>query len=107
MTKMEVAPGPCGQLAVITAEKADGRKIKLTVKTKCKAINGMMEALGDSFDPMKVLFSGFGNNPFYEYAKTARGLHVTCPVLCAINKCIEAEGGLALKKDVEIKFTEE
>ena len=45
-----------------------------------------------------------GKGPFYEYAKNGSPLHAACPTISGIIKCVEAECGLALKKNASIEF---
>jgi len=112
MTKVEVMPGPCGSLTVITAERTGVKvrghvEVEVHVETKCKAVNGMMEALGSKFDSQKVCLVHPGEGPFNEYAKEHFPVHVGCPVIAGITKCVEGEAGLGLKKDAYIRFIEE
>ena len=109
MTKVTVYPGPCRFEAHITAVAEKKKSCKVTVETGCKHINGMMEALGDTFSPMSLVFNKPGQGPFYEYAKEGNHfpVHAGCPVINGILKCVEAESGLALKTDVYIRFDPE
>lgn len=111
MTKVEVMPGPCGFLSVITAERTGVKvrghvEVEVRVETQCKAVNEMMSALGDRFDSQKICLVRPGEGPFNEYAKAHFPVHVGCPMISAITKCVEGESGLGLKKDAYIRFIE-
>ncbi len=110
MTKVEIMPGPCGFLTTVTAEKTGVKvrgQVEVHVDTQCGAVNAMMAALGDKFDSQKVCLVHPGEGPFNDFAKTNFPVHVACPVIGGITKCVEGEAGLGLKKDSYIKFIEE
>ena len=107
MTKLSLHPGVCGFTALISADSEDGMEVTVRVESGCPAVQGMMEALGSEFDAFEVCMSKPGTNPFYEYAGEHFPAHGGCPVCAAIAKCVEAECGLALKKDVRMEFLED
>ena len=107
MTKVHVNSGPCGFETTVTAEKADRRTVRISLETNCPFHAKMMETLGDTFDVRQALLVRPGCGPFFEYAKENHPAHQGCPVFSAIAKCAEAEMGLALKRDVQIRFIEE
>ena len=111
MTKVEIMPGPCGFLTTVTAEKTGVKvrghvEVEIHVDTQCAAINKMMESLGDKFDSQKICLVRPGEGPLIDFAKANFPVHVACPVLNGIAKCVEGESGLGLKKDAYIKFVE-
>lgn len=107
MTKVRIEPGICGFVAQVTAELNDDEECEVTVTSGCQSVQKMMEALGDTFDPMEVCLTKPGQNIFYEYAGKSFPVHAACPVINGILKCIEAEASLALKKDSGIYFIED
>ena len=107
MTKVTVNSGPCGFNTTVTAEKVDRRKLRITLETGCPSHEKMMQALGDTFDVREVVFSRPGRGPLFDWAGENFPGHAGCPVFSAIAKCAEAEMGLALKRDVEIRFVQE
>lgn len=107
MTKVEVYPGPCRFVAQITCEAKNKKHASITVDTQCPNISGMIDALGPDFSPMGLVIAKPGQGIFYDYAKEHFPAHAACPVINAIIKCVEAESGLGLKKDVYIKFIDE
>jgi hypothetical protein len=101
MTKVKVYPGNCGFSVAITAEKAEGKKINISLNTECEMILNMLEDISEL--DMRSLFSNQINNPVCRSA--AQHLdHPACPVPCAILKAAEVELGLCLPEDVRITF---
>lgn len=109
MTKVKINPGVCGFHTEVTAESAPKDKYSITVHVKsgCKTVNEMMEALGDQFSAFDVCLKKPGDGVFYKYARENYVAHAACPIIAGITKCIEAESKLALKRDATITFVEE
>ena len=106
MTKAVIQPGVCGFTAEVTADSEDQMEVTVQVVSGCKAVQAMMLELGDTFDAYEVCFQKPGANLFYEYAQDHFPGHAGCPIAAGITKCIEAECGLALKRNVSITFVE-
>ena len=106
MTKLKVDPGICGMEAVITADSEDGMECDVSVESPCEMIRKLFEGIGGSVNAYEVCM------PRGDAEKFAAGLirdyrtHAACPMIPALIKCIEAECGLALKKDVSFRFVE-
>ena len=101
MTKVVVAPGPCGFKTEIEVARTAKRKVTVTITSDCETITSLGQALsvidhGDSLQPRESS---------YVHAQAAAcGLHTACPVPIAILKAIEVEAGLAVPRDVSIRF---
>lgn len=108
MTKVMVDPGICGFVTSVEAVvDEDTEDVTVKVRSGCKSIKGMMDELGDTFDPYEICLQKPGKGPLFDYAQQNEfPVHSGCPVFGGIIKCIEAECGLALKKDASIKFVE-
>ncbi|MGI6012000.1 MAG: DUF6951 family protein [Ruminococcus sp.] len=106
MTKVKINPGICGFITSAQASSDDEMTVKLNVKSGCPSVKKMMEELGDTFDAFEVCLQKPGEGPFYEYAKENFPVHVSCPILPGIIKCVEVECNLALKGDASITFEE-
>lgn len=104
MTKVQIQPGVCGFTALVTADSEDGQDVTVTVESGCKGIQNLMAALGDSFDGYELCFAKPGSNPLYRAAAEYLPSHGACPVIAGITKCVEAECGLALKKNASVTF---
>ena len=109
MTKVKIEPGICGFTTTVraVADADDETDLTVRVATGCPSVKGMMEALGDSFDAYEVCLRKPGEGPFFDYAKQHFPVHVSCPVINGIIKCMEAEAHLALKRDASIAFVED
>ncbi len=107
MHKVEIQPGICGLVTQVTAETVSEDQIKVTIKSACEAVNKINEVLGEEFDAFEVCLVRPGEDPFTEYAQEHYPVHASCPTISGIIKCIEVEAGLALPKDVQIKFLAE
>ena len=109
MTKVKIEPGICGFTTTVraTADSDDETELTVRVASGCPSIKAMMEALGESFDAYECCLQKPGVGPFYEYAQAHFPVHVSCPVINGILKCVEAGSGLALKTDVFIRFDPE
>lgn len=104
MTKVIIAPGPCNFTAEVSAESEDGMTVRIDVKSGCAAINGMFNALGNTFDAYELCLAKPGTGPLYDYAQAHFPGHACCVVINGIIKCVEAECSLALPSDVSIRF---
>ncbi len=104
MTKVKIEPGVCGFTTIVTADTNEDEEVVLKVSSGCESVKKMMEELGDTFDPIGLCLAKPGTGEFYEYAQEHFPVHAACPVINGILKCVEAEGQLALKKDVSITF---
>ena len=103
MKKLHVYPGVCGLDTVITAETNEDEEIVLDIQSKCPAVMKLAEELKEPLDAYSICFSRPGSGEIYD--KAARCLiHGACPTAAGIVKCIEAEAGLALAKDVSMVF---
>ena len=107
MTKVKVEPGICGLTAVITADSEDGMEAEVHVETQCKMIGALMEGLGDTWNAYEIFMPSPGQEKFLPAVTAKYATHASCPVISGILKCVEAECGLALKKNVSITFIEE
>jgi hypothetical protein len=101
MTKVVVDPGPCGFKTAIEVARLAKRKVTVTITSDCETITNLGQALSviDHWDSLQPRES----SEVYTQA-AACGLHTACPVPIAILKAIEVEAGLAVPRDVSIRF---
>jgi len=100
VTQVIVHPGVCGFDTFLQAVRSGG-VVKLQIESECKAVKKLARILTEV--SVEDVMERFNKNKVYRSA--ARYIcHPSCPILCAIIKVVEAELGLALKKDVTIKF---
>jgi len=107
MKTVEIDAGVCGMKTTVVAQSEDGQEAVVTVQSDCGHINNMMAAVGDRLDAFALCFAKPGKGVLYEYAAENFPGHGGCPVIAGITKCVEAECGLALPRDVKITFTGE
>ena len=107
MKKVIIDPGVCGFVTSVTARgDEDEGTVTLEVASGCEAVRRMMQAAGSTFDAYELCLTRPGTGPLYGYASESFPVHAGCPVPAGILKCAEAEAGLALVKDVSIRFEE-
>ena len=107
MTRVKIEPGICGLNTKVEAEADDDGGVVVRIFSACGAIQKMAKELGEEFDPYDICFQKPGNGPFYEFARSGKApIHAACPTISGIVKCVEAECGMALKKNVSIEFIE-
>jgi len=105
MTQVTIEPGICGLKAKVAVQAdEDMEMITVKVASGCPNIREMMKAVGEEFNAFDFCLTKPGKGPLYEYASAAFPGHVSCPVIAGIIKCAEVEAGLALPKDVTIRF---
>lgn len=101
-TKVEINPGICQKKAIIEVNRS-GSKVSVSLESDCAKVmnlSGRIRQL-DTYE----LFISIADNAVYKASSEAH-LHSACPVPCAILKAIEAESGLAKKKNVRILFVD-
>lgn len=103
MKTVQINPGVCGFSTEVKAMTEDGQMVRLEITSGCAHIQKLAALLGGEVDGYTVCFARFGAGPVFEAAAQACR-HAACPVPTGIIKCIEAECGLALPRDAEIKF---
>jgi len=99
MTKVLVNSGICGHEIKITVNTLPDSTVKADIETSCPNISKISPELL-VFDPFAELFQD--GNLSAELKKYTT--HSSCVFISAILKAAEAEAGLALKKDIFIKF---
>ena len=102
MTKVEINPGACGFLVTILATKVDPKKANVAIQTECEQVNEMASMI-THLTLQDILGFRFGEDIVYQAAKKVIR-HAGCPVPCGIIKTVEAELGLAVRRDVHIHF---
>lgn len=101
MTKVTVDSGICGFMTTVEVDKITKQKVKVVIKSDCENIARMGELLTE-IDKWTV-FKQHEDCEIYKAASKCH-LHITCPVPIAVLKSIEVEAGLALPRDVVIRF---
>jgi hypothetical protein len=98
----EVDSGVCGFAATVRTQM-EGRKVKLSIESECKAIQNLAAELTEVDPFQEITFRGSGPRSLEMGAKHC--YHTACPVPVGIIKAVEIEAGLALPKDALIKLS--
>jgi hypothetical protein len=99
---VDVAPGACRLHSQVIGWIDDDGKLRVHITSDCKMVVEFGKRL-QPMDIMEVLRMPFIENAVYlEGGKTLK--HSTCAVPLAVLKCLEAAGGMAVKKDVHLTF---
>lgn len=97
-----VNPGICGFPCVIKAAKIDSRNVELEISgSDCGQIKQLSARLTRIL--LKDVLAPISRNPVYTLTEKS-GCHLSCPVPVAVIKAAEAAFGLALPREVQIRF---
>ena len=97
-----VNPGICGFPCIIKAGKMDSRMVALEISgSDCGQIKKLSERLARL--SLKDIFAPISRNPVYALTEKS-GCHLSCPVPMAVIKAAEVAFGLALPREVQIRF---
>jgi len=95
-----VDPGICGFICSINAWK-EGKEVRFDIQSECRQIKKLAEELGPV--TLRDLFVPLTQSPFFLCAEKSR-CHLACPVPTSLVKTAEVVLGLALPKEVSIRF---
>ena len=98
--RVSVDPGVCGFSCSIEAWK-DGAGVDFRIQSECGQIQRLAEHLGPV--GVKDLFAPLTRSPFFLGAQEAK-CHLACPIPSALVKTAEVVLGLALPREVRVKF---
>jgi hypothetical protein len=105
VVSMTVEPGICGFPCTIKAQKTDNRTVAVAIAdSECKQIKRLATHL--TAMSLRELFLPMTRNPVYIAAEKS-GCHPSCAIPLGILKAVEVAWGVALPKDVRIKFKHE
>ena len=97
---VSVDPGICGFVCDIRGWK-EGDRVRFDIQSECKQIQKLSAALGPI--RMKDLFVPLTRSPVFLSAENSR-CHLACPLPSALVKTAEVVLGLALPREVMIRF---
>ena len=102
VTCVRVDPGICGFVCTVCAKKLEARTVMINIEgSECKQIQRLSELITQI--GFRDVFVPLTRNPVFVYAEKA-GCHPSCVIPTAIIKVAEVALGLALKRDVVIRF---
>jgi len=98
-------PGICGFPCTIKAQKLDNGTVTIEINgSECKQIQRLSTGLTGM--SLKELFMPLTRNPVYTAAEKS-GCHPSCSIPAAVLKAVEVALGMALPREVTIKFKNE
>lgn len=105
MVRVDVSAGACGYTATIVVSQVDDKHVRVVIHSECEQITAM------NADLAILQWKGKGHEVFRRvtdsavYQSACRHIrHTDCPIPAAILKAIQVEVGIALPRDVTIKF---
>jgi hypothetical protein len=103
VARLSIEPGACGLSTAVEVLKAEGKGFRVRVTSECE----MVEKLGERLRELGMMdaFKKILDNPVYREGSSCLR-HVSCPVPCGILKALEVEAGLAVPRDVTMRFME-
>ena len=97
-------PGICGFPCTIEATRVEKRKVLVTIRDpECEHVQRLSESFNEI--GLRDLFAPISRNPVFISAERA-GCHPSCPIPIAIMKAVEVAMGMALPRDVFIRFND-
>ncbi len=103
MTELIVESGICGNTTVIHTASEDMQNVSIEYTTTCPHAAKAREEL-TTVDAYTELFKKQHETPVYG-ALSKHLPHAACPLCAGFLKAVEAAAGLALPKDVVMRFT--
>lgn len=101
---MHVDPGVCGFACRVAAWKHDKKTVKIGISgSECRQIQKLSGTLTEL--TLKEVFLPMTRNPVYRAAEQS-GCHPSCAIPLAVMKTAEAAMGMALPRDVTLRFDE-
>ncbi len=103
MIKVCVDPGACGFVCVIEVRRTGKYKAAVRLQSPCKQIVALAAEIIE-VDFLDIMRGAFGQNQIFLSGARCK-LHSSCPIPTALVKAVEAELGMAVKKNVTITLT--
>jgi len=103
MTRVSVDAGICGFVTTVEVHKVSDGNINISITSDCGIVSSLNEQYNDL--AWKAVYKKQERYSPYQLIRCTR--HIACPVPVAILKAVEVEMGLALPKDVFIRFEPE
>ena len=104
MTSVEIRPGICGFIALVSASTEDGQHVDVEFQSDCPNLSRLNGGLGP-FDAYSDLFQPLAKTEVFRQVASSQR-HAACPVMSGILKAMEVAVGMALPRDASIVFVE-
>jgi len=101
LTRINIDPGICGYPTVVEIKTVGKRQYSVIIKTECEKLT----LLSDQIETLNLadVFKQAKDSRLYSAVADCL-LHPACPMPVAIIKALEVEAGIALARDVVIRF---
>ena len=101
MTRVHIDPGICGFPAIIEIKTVGKKQYSVKLTTECEKL----AQLSDQIETLNLrdAFKQAKDSKLYSAVADCL-LHPACPMPVAIIKALEVEAGIALARDVVIRF---
>lgn len=103
--KVIINAGICGFKTEVNVSTEDMQNALVEIKTECPSLKPIEKEI-KNVDAFTECFGKVGDTDIYKVCRKYC-YHAACPVPCGIVKVVEVSCGLALPKDIEIKFINE
>jgi len=101
--KVCVDPGACGFICLIEVGRKGKYRAAVRLESQCRQVAKLAEEISE-IDFLRIMAAAFGQNQLFLSAARCK-LHPSCPVPTSLIKAVEAELGMAVKKDVIITLS--
>lgn len=101
MTRVHIDPGICGFPAIVEIKTVGKRQYSVKLTTECEKLTKLSDQI-EILD-LKEAFKQAEDSKLYSAVADCL-LHPACPVPMGIIKALEVEAGIALARDVVIRF---
>lgn len=102
MTRVTIEPGACGFTTTISASSEDAQHVRLNVESACPNLAGLRGRAIEVDAYQEVTGKPHETQTYQVLAE--RLPHCSCPLYSASLKAVEVAAGLALPRDVSMKF---
>ncbi len=104
MTRLIVDPGACGFICKVEVDKLGKYQVTINVQSQCEQIKRLANKVA-KIDFLEISRGPYGQNYITQSAARC-GLHPSCPIPCGMIKAVEAELGMAVKKNIGFTYEE-
>jgi hypothetical protein len=101
VVRVDVDPGICGFGCSIQATKREKGSVEISIQSECNQVSIMADSLPKI--NIKELFLPLSQSPVFQIAERSK-CHSSCPIPFSVLKTAEVALGLALPKNVTLRF---
>ena len=101
VVRVDVDPGICGFTCSIQAMKREKGSVEISIQSECNQIGLLADRMPAI--SIKELFLPLSQSPVFQIAERSK-CHSSCPIPSSVIKTAEVALGLALPKNVTLRF---